>query len=188
MAVAPSWFGIEDTGTAPSPERAYGKGKLDFTLKGENLHGGWIVTRMRKQEGEKRTNWLLIKYRDEFAREGKKNRILDEDTSVASSRSMDEITAGKGRGPKPLVTAKKSRASAKVEWKSRRATARASSAKKRSRPVATRTNAKEKEGDCRSKHAALHRASIMFFGGAPSVRQRLGPRDQIRRLPHSDAD
>jgi bifunctional non-homologous end joining protein LigD len=68
---------------------------------------------MRKREGEKRTNWLLIKHRDEFAREGKKNRILDEDTSVASSRSMDEIAAGQDRGPKPFVTAKRSRASAK---------------------------------------------------------------------------
>jgi hypothetical protein len=52
------------------PERAYEKGKLDFTLEGEKLHGGWILTRMRKREGEKRTNWLLIKHRDEFAREG----------------------------------------------------------------------------------------------------------------------
>ena len=51
---------------------------------------------MRKRDGEKRTNWLLIKHRDEFAREGKKNKILNEDTSVASGRSMDEITAGKG--------------------------------------------------------------------------------------------
>ena len=50
---------------------------------------------MRKREGEKRTNWLLIKHRDEFAREGKKNKLLDEDISVASGRSMDEITAAK---------------------------------------------------------------------------------------------
>src|ERR1700710_2890750 len=84
------------------PERAYAKGKLDFSLEGEKLHGGWILTRMRRREGEKRTNWLLIKHRDAVAREGKKNRILDEDTSVASSRSMDEIAAGKGRGPKAV--------------------------------------------------------------------------------------
>jgi bifunctional non-homologous end joining protein LigD len=130
------------------PERAYDKGKLDFTLEGGKLHGGWILTRMRQREGEKRTNWLLIKHRDEFAREGKKNKILDEDTSVASSRSMDEIAAGKGRGPKPFVTAKKSRAPAKAQWKSRRASARASSPKKRSRPVAeqSRGAAKEKTG------------------------------------------
>src|ERR1700722_18204330 len=77
------------------PEGACGKGKLDFSLEGEKVHGGWILTRMRKREGEKRPNWLLIKHRDEFAREGKKNRILDEDTSVASNRTMDEITAGR---------------------------------------------------------------------------------------------
>jgi bifunctional non-homologous end joining protein LigD len=119
-------------------ERAYGKGKLDFTLNGEKLHGGWILTRMRRREGQKRTNWLLIKHRDKFAREGKKNTVLDEDASVASNRTMDEIAAGKGRGPKPFVTAKKSRAPANAEWKSHRAAARASSAK-RSPPVSTRT-------------------------------------------------
>jgi len=122
------------------PERAYRKGKLDFTLEGEKLHGGWILTRMRKREGEKRINWLLIKHRDEFAWEGRKNKLLDEDTSVASGRSMDEITAGKGRGPKSFVTAKKTRAPAKAEWKSHRAAARTPAAKKRSRPVAVRSS------------------------------------------------
>jgi bifunctional non-homologous end joining protein LigD len=121
------------------PVRAYGKGKLDFALEGEKLGGGWILTRMRKREGEKRTNWLLIKHRDEFAREGKKNTILDEGASVASGRSMDEIAAGKGPGPKPFVTAKKSRAPAKAEWQSHGAAARTTPVKKRPRPVAART-------------------------------------------------
>jgi len=80
------------------PQRAYRKGKLDFILEGEKLEGGWILTRMRSREGEKRTNWLLIKHRDAFAREEKKNRILDEDASVASGRSMDDIgTTGIGQ-------------------------------------------------------------------------------------------
>jgi len=136
------------------PERAYAKGKLDFTLEGEKLHGGWILTRMRRREGEKRTNWLLIKHRDAFAREGKKNRILDEDTSVASSRSMDEIAAGKGRGPKPFVTAKRVRAPANAEWKSHRAAARVSSAKKRSRPVAARTERSPKKKAAKKTKAA----------------------------------
>src|ERR1700750_3137649 len=92
------------------PQKAYRKGKLEFKLEGEKLHGGWILTRMRPREGEKRTNWLLIKHRDAFAQEGKKNRILEEDLSVASGRSMDEITAGKGRKAKLFVTAKTSRA------------------------------------------------------------------------------
>jgi bifunctional non-homologous end joining protein LigD len=121
------------------PQRAYRKGKLDFTLEGEKLQGSWILTRMRNREGEKRTNWLLIKHRDAFAREGKKNRILDEDTSVASGRSMDDITAGKGRGPKTFITGSRSRASAKSEWTSHRAASSASSTKKRSRPLAARS-------------------------------------------------
>ena len=85
---------------------------------------------MRQREGEKRTNCFLIKHRDKFSREGKKNRILDEDASVASSRSMEKIAAGKGRGPKPFVMAKRSRAPAHAEWKSHRATTRPSEAKK----------------------------------------------------------
>jgi bifunctional non-homologous end joining protein LigD len=136
------------------PERAYAKGKLDFTLDGEKLHGGWILTRMRKREGEKRTNWLLIKHRDAFAREGKKNRILDEDASVASGRSMEEIAEGKGRGPKPFVTAKRSRAPANAEWKSHRAASRATLVKKRSRPVTERTKRPAKKKAKRKKSAS----------------------------------
>ena len=135
------------------PEAAYEKGKLDFTLTGAKLHGGWILARMRKREGEKRTNWLLIKHRDEFAREGKKNRILQEDTSVASSRSMEQITAGIGKGPKPFVAAKRSRAPAKAEWKSHRASARASTPRKRSRPRA-RTISRNKKAAKKGKQIA----------------------------------
>jgi bifunctional non-homologous end joining protein LigD len=155
------------------PERAYTKGKLDFTLEGEKLHGGWILTRMRKREGEKRTNWLLIKHRDEFARDGKKNRILDEDASVASGRSMDEIAAGKGRGPKPFVTAKKSRAPAKAEWTSHRATARASSAKKRTRPIAARTGRSRKPAPAHRATSARASSTASSSGvvmGAPLSR------------------
>jgi bifunctional non-homologous end joining protein LigD len=118
---------------------------------------------MRKREGEKRTNWLLIKRRDEFAREGKKNKILDKDLSVASSRSMDEITTGKGRGPKPFVTAKKSRAPAKAEWKSHRASARSSSPKKRSRPVTAQTAGSPKKKQAGKKRKAATDRSMPPF-------------------------
>jgi len=41
-----------------------------------------VLVRMRRdRDGGKRTNWLLIKHRDEFAREGNANRILDADQS-----------------------------------------------------------------------------------------------------------
>ena len=51
------------------PERGFKKGDLKFTLHGDKLHGSWVLVRMRHdRNGGKRTNWLLIKHRDEFAR------------------------------------------------------------------------------------------------------------------------
>jgi bifunctional non-homologous end joining protein LigD len=99
------------------PEKAYKKGKLDFTLEGEKLSGGWILTRMRQREGDKRTNWLLIKHRDASSRVGTKNTILEEDHSVASGRAMDAIEDGKGKGPKPFVAKTGGRRSAKAVWR-----------------------------------------------------------------------
>jgi bifunctional non-homologous end joining protein LigD len=103
------------------PERGFKKGDLKFTLHGDKLHGSWVLVRMRHdRDGGKRTNWLLIKHRDEFAREGEANNILDEDRSVASGRSMEEITRGKGRAPKPFMTAKAGRGKADAVWHSNR--------------------------------------------------------------------
>jgi bifunctional non-homologous end joining protein LigD len=103
------------------PERGYKKGDLKFTLHGDKLHGSWVLVRMRNDRtGGKRTNWLLIKHRDEFAREGKANNILDADKSVASGRTMDQIAAGKGKAPKPFMTAKSNLGKADAVWNSNR--------------------------------------------------------------------
>jgi len=92
-------------------EKAFKKGDLKFTLHGDKLHGSWVLVRMRHdRNGGKRTNWLLIKHRDEFAREGNANKILDADASVASGRTMEQIAEGKGKAPKPFMTAKSGRA------------------------------------------------------------------------------
>jgi bifunctional non-homologous end joining protein LigD len=111
-----------DRGTWESddPERGFKKGDLKFTLHGDKLHGSWVLVRMRGDRyGGKRTNWLLIKHRDEFAREGEANDILEEDRSVASGRSMAQIAEGKGRAPRPFMLAKgKTRADA--VWQSNR--------------------------------------------------------------------
>src|SRR5581483_8434136 len=62
------------------PEKGFKKGDLKFTLHGDKLHGSWVLVRMRHdRSGGKRTNWLLIKHRDEYAREGDGSEILDED-------------------------------------------------------------------------------------------------------------
>jgi bifunctional non-homologous end joining protein LigD len=77
-------------------ERGLEKGQLDFTLTGKKLSGAWHLVRMRGRAGEKRENWLLIKGRDEAARDARDPDILeDEPDSVVSGRSIDEIAGNK---------------------------------------------------------------------------------------------
>jgi bifunctional non-homologous end joining protein LigD len=61
------------------------KGHISFILKGKRLKGEFALVRLRKA---KENAWLLIKARDEFAGE---ETIADQDTSVASGRTMEEI-------------------------------------------------------------------------------------------------
>ncbi|CAN5126404.1 DNA ligase D [soil metagenome] len=99
--------GFEDIG------KALKKGELKFVLEGERLHGSWVLVRMnwdrnakdgrKRQEEGKRSNWLLIKHKDEAAQPGKGAAILEDDASIASGRTMADIAAGKGKGPKPFI-------------------------------------------------------------------------------------
>ena len=110
-----------DRGTweADDPERGFRKGDLKFTLHGERLKGGFVLVRMKHdRNGGKRTNWLLIKHRDSSAHEGNANIVLDVDASVASGRTMADIAAGKGKGPKPFMLAKAGRIDADAVWDS----------------------------------------------------------------------
>lgn len=111
-----------DRGTWESddPEAGFKKGDLKFTLHGEKLHGSWVLVRMRHdRSGGKRTNWLLIKHRDEYASEGED--ILAEDKSVASGRALEQIAGGKGRAPKPFMLAKGTKGKSDAVWQSNRA-------------------------------------------------------------------
>src|SRR3978361_2124699 len=137
------------------PERGFKKGDLKFTLEGEKLHGSWVLVRMRNDRtGGKRTNWLLIKHRDDSAKEGKANNILDADQSVASGRSMEEIAEGKGKAPKPFMMAKSARGSAAdAGWNSNRGdAAEARAANKKPTSAKARAPAKPATG---KKVAAL---------------------------------
>ena len=115
---------------ATIPERGFAKGDLKFNLHGDKLHGSWVLVRMKGDRfGGKRTNWLLIKHRDEFAREGEGEAILEEDRSVASGRSMEQIAAGKGKAPKPFMLAKGAKTKADATWNSNRGSAAEARAK-----------------------------------------------------------
>jgi bifunctional non-homologous end joining protein LigD len=103
------------------PHEMLTKGDLKFRLEGERLHGSWVLVRMKPRERERTTNWLLIKHRDESAVDGSESLLTEtQTTSVASERSMEEIAAGEGKGPKPFMTGGGRRASAKAVWQSNR--------------------------------------------------------------------
>ncbi len=107
-----------------SAEAQLEKGELKFTLLGERLSGSWVLVRMRGDRwGGKRTNWLLIKHRDESARPGEGDAERMEDKSVASGRPMEQIAAGKGRGPRPFMLATKAVAKPDAVWQSNRSEA-----------------------------------------------------------------
>ncbi len=101
------------------------KGDLKVVFAGERMQGSWVLVRMKHDRaGGKRTNWLLIKHRDEFSREDDGDALTkDAQTSVASGRTMDQITRGVGKGPLAFITAKtagKTRSPAARVWNSNR--------------------------------------------------------------------
>jgi bifunctional non-homologous end joining protein LigD len=101
------------------PVRALEKGDLKFALEGEKLHGGWVLVRIKnKRRGDKKNNWLLIKHRDDFSRDGDNDALLADATSVASGRAMEQIVAGKGRGPSPFMLDTKSAKAPDAVWNS----------------------------------------------------------------------
>ncbi|MDB5496205.1 MAG: ATP-dependent ligase [Phenylobacterium sp.] len=102
------------------PHEGLRKGDLKIILDGERLKGGFVLVRMKPREREKRNNWLLIKHHDGYAVEGDGMALVEEaTTSVASGRTMEEIAAGRGKGPTRFMTGK-ARAAAKRVWQSNR--------------------------------------------------------------------
>ena len=101
-----------------NPQQGLISGELKFALDGERLQGSWVLVRLKADRfGGKRTNWLLIKHRDQAARPGEAQALLDLDRSVASGRSMSQIAAGKGQQPMPFMMAT-SAVNADAVWRS----------------------------------------------------------------------
>ena len=82
------------------PATAIKKGELKFVVEGERLHGGWVLVRIKnRRPGDKKNNWLLIKHRDEFARDndGDADKVLSKDRSAASGPPWADRAARAGR-------------------------------------------------------------------------------------------
>ena len=75
------------------PAEGLRKGKLEFELDGEKLHGGWRLIRMPRKSGSK-NNWLLMKRRDDYARPASKYDVTEAlPQSVKSGRAIGEAAA-----------------------------------------------------------------------------------------------
>jgi bifunctional non-homologous end joining protein LigD len=95
-------FWAPESGT--DPEAGVKKGDFKFVVAGEKINGSYVLVRMKRRENEKRDNWLLIKHRDAYAKEGDGEGLLKQDKSVASGRSLDDIKTGKGKKPTPFMS------------------------------------------------------------------------------------
>src|SRR6476469_4310971 len=65
------------------PHDGLRKGKLEFDLDGEKLHGRWVLVRIHSRERSSKPNWLLIKQHDDFARP-----LTEYDVETAEPRSV----------------------------------------------------------------------------------------------------
>ena len=68
------------------------EGTIKFTLHGRRLKGKWALVRLKPKTGEAKSNWLLIKERDGYTKDG--DGISDFDTSIRTGRTMAEIEKG----------------------------------------------------------------------------------------------
>ncbi|MGX8701778.1 DNA ligase D [Caproiciproducens sp.] len=69
-------------------------GALKFVLKGKRLKGKWALIRMKAKADETRSNWLLLKERDDYSKTG--DGISGFNTSIRTGRTLEEIEKGEG--------------------------------------------------------------------------------------------
>ena len=86
-------YGPENT---TSVSKAVAKGELKFALLGEKLKGSFVLVRTREPQ------WLLIKHRDKYAKEG--DITETQPFSVLTKRTLAEIAKDEGGDVKKAAT------------------------------------------------------------------------------------
>jgi bifunctional non-homologous end joining protein LigD len=75
----------------------YAKGHLNFTLQGDKLKGAFHLVRTGQSTDEGKS-WLLFKSKDEFAKPGEDDAILEQaPNSAASGRTLEQIAQAEDR-------------------------------------------------------------------------------------------
>ncbi len=105
---------------------AYAAGKLKFELKGEKLHGHWTLVRTRLKGNGDKPQWLLIKERDDEARDSADYEVtVAEPDSVLSDKTLPRLAQPKAKGK----TTAKPKAAKPTKAPARQTTAKARKAK-----------------------------------------------------------
>ena len=160
------------------PERGFKKGDLKFTLHGGKLHGSWVLVRMRNDRtGGKRTNWLLIKHRDEYAKEGATTISWKRINRSPRADRWQQIAEGKGKAPKPFMLATNGRSKAKADavWQSNRGEAAEARAKTKAASPRARAAAKAPKPKKVSAIPDFVAPQLCTSGRTPAERRRLVP-------------
>src|SRR5229473_7580769 len=87
-------YGPENT---TSVSKAVAKGELKFALLGEKLKGSFVLVRTREPQ------WLLIKHRDKYAKEGE-DIAETQPFSVLTKRTLAEIAEDEGGNIRKAAT------------------------------------------------------------------------------------
>jgi bifunctional non-homologous end joining protein LigD len=95
-----------------SPEKQFKKGKLQFELKGERLKGTFNLFRMGGREG-----WLLVKAKDEHAKDNWKLKLLLQDKNGAKIIEGETPKTTETKAPKKKTSIKAKTSVAKKEEK-----------------------------------------------------------------------
>jgi len=93
------------------PHAALEAGDLKFRLNGHRMKGEWVLVHMKGRDKGKRENWLLIKHRDQYSREGGGDFATSHNTSVSTGRDLQGIAAGN----KPKKSPPKRKSTTKAE-------------------------------------------------------------------------
>jgi bifunctional non-homologous end joining protein LigD len=101
---------VWDTGTyethgGVSPDEQLARGKIDVTLQGTKLNGGFTLVQAAKRSAEPspKERWILIKHRDEYADPTWDIEDPRLDRSVLTGRSLKEVELGSQRKISRLV-------------------------------------------------------------------------------------
>ncbi|MGF6937011.1 bifunctional non-homologous end joining protein LigD [Paraburkholderia sp. UCT70] len=140
----------EPAGGAAEAARSYAAGKLKFHLHGEKLHGGWTLVRSHMRGSGDKEQWLLIKERDEEARD-------ESDYDVLKKLPGSVLADGASKGRKTKQS--------KAETKTSR-NGKATSAGKPAKSASLRRAADPKRPDIVATRSAQ---SLRELAASPSI-------------------